>query len=252
VATQLLLSIVVVFALMLYGVLRLQSLETKMKKAIIVLTFLLLTTSFICSQELNERPMYGGIQKTPEMVRIDKEFVDYMVRTFGSRDKAADDAIRRGFEFLAKADWRMAMKRFNQAWLLSPDKVEVIWGFGAALSYEGKFEDSEKYFQQAAALAPNNGGLLTDFGFLYQFWATKGTKDKTDKLKRLDHSIVLFEQAARLEPTYDRIYFDWAVSLFFKKDYAGAWKKINEAEKLGGKSIEQKFVADLEKKMPRP
>jgi len=196
--------------------------------------------------------MYGGIKKTPEMIRADSEFVDYMVRTFGSRDKAADDAIRRGFEFLAKADWRMAMKRFNQAWLLSPDKPEVAWGFGAALSYEGKFEDSEKYFQQAMALAPNNGKLLTDFGFLYQFWATRGTKDKTEKLKRLDRSIELFANAARLEPTYERTYFDWAVALYFKNDYAGAWQKINEAEHLGGKSIDQKFVADLTKKMPRP
>ena len=196
--------------------------------------------------------MYGGIKKTPEMIRADSEFVDYMVRTFGSRDKAADDAIRRGFEFLAKADWRMAMKRFNQAWLLSPDKPEVAWGFGAALSYEGKFEDSEKYFHQAMALAPNNGKLLTDFGFLYQFWATRGTKDKTEKLKRLDRSIELFANAARLEPTYERTYFDWAVALYFKNDYAGAWQKINEAEHLGGKSIDQKFVADLTKKMPRP
>ena len=223
-----------------------------MKRVILVLTLLFLATTFSYSQELNETPRYGGIKKTPEMVRIDQKFVDEMVRTFGSRDKAADDAIRRGFEFLAKTDWRTAMKRFNQAWLLAPDKPEVIWGFGAALSYEGKFEESEKYFQRAAVLAPNNGKLLTDFGFLYQFWATKGTKDKTDRLKRLEHSIELFEQATRLEPTYDRIYFDWAVSLFFKKDYAGAWEKISEAERLGGRSIDQKFIANLAKRMPRP
>ncbi len=102
--------------------------------------------------------MYGGIKKTPEMIRTDNEFVDYMVRTFGSHDKAADDALQRGFAFLAKANWRMAIKRFNQAWLLSPDKPEVTWGFGAALSYEGKFEESEKYFQKAVTLAPSNGG----------------------------------------------------------------------------------------------
>jgi tetratricopeptide (TPR) repeat protein len=223
-----------------------------MNKAILLLAFLLLPSALSYSQELNERPMYGGIQKTPEMNRIDQKFIDGMVQTFGSRDNAADDAIRRGFDFLAKADWRMAMKRFNQAWLLSPDRPEVVWGFGAALSYEGKFEESESYFQKAAALAPNNGRLLTDFGFLYQFWATRGTKDKIDKQKRLDHSIELFEQAARFEPTYDRVYFDWAVSLFLKKDYAGAWRQIIEAERLGGKSIDQKFIADLTKKMPRP
>jgi len=223
-----------------------------MKRTILILAFLLVPNALSYSQELNERPMYGGIQKTPEMSRFDQKFVDGMVQTFGSRDKAADDAIRRGFDFLAKSDWRMAIKRFNQAWLLSPDRPEVAWGFGAALSYEGKFEESESYFQKAAALAPKNARLLTDFGFLYQFWATRGTKDSAGKQKRLDQSIELFEQAARFEPTYDRVYFDWAVSLFFKKDYAGAWKRIIEAERLGGKSINPKFIADLTKKMPRP
>src|SRR6266852_3544530 len=164
-----------------------------MKKAISVVVFLLVATSFIYAQEFNEIPKYGRIKKTPEMVRIDNEFIDYMVQHFGSRDKAADDAIRRGFAYLAKADWRMAMKRFNQAWLLSPDKPEVPWGFGAALSHEGKFEESEKYFEEAVALAPRNGRLLTDFGFLYQFWATKGTKDKTEWEVRLNHSVDLLE-----------------------------------------------------------
>ena len=115
-----------------------------MKRLLLVVAFLLVATPLNYSQELNEIPKYGGIKKTPEMVRIDNEFIDYMVKHFGSRDTAADDAIRRGFAFLAKADWRMAMKRFNQAWLLSPDKPEVPWGFGAALSYEGKFEHAEK------------------------------------------------------------------------------------------------------------
>jgi Flp pilus assembly protein TadD len=224
-----------------------------MKRAILIVAFILLGPSLIYAQLLdNEIPKYGGIKRTPEQAQADQKFIDHMVQHFGSRDKAADDAIRRGFTFLTQANWRMAMKRFNQAWLLAPDKPEVPWGFGAALSYEGEFEDAEKYFQEAQALAPKNARLLADFGFLYQFWATRGTKDKTHRETRLNRSIELFEQAAELEPTFERTYFNWAVSLFFKRDYAGAWKKINEAEKLGGKTIDQKFIADLMKKMPRP
>ncbi len=223
-----------------------------MKKVILALALLFAGTCFAHAQEINELPMYGAKQKTPDQVKADNDFVAWAVRQFGTREKASDDAVRRGFQFLAKADWRMAMKRFNQAWLLLPDKPEVIWGFGAALSYQGKFEESESYFQKALVLVPNNGHLLTDFGFLYQFWATKGTKDKTQRTKRLDRSIELFDQASRLEPSYDRSYFDLAVSLFFKQDYKGAWEKISEAEKLGGKSIDQKFISDLSKKMPRP
>src|SRR5713226_973434 len=167
-----------------------------MEKVILALALLFAVTSCCQAQEINELPMYGGKQKTSDQIKADNDFVAWAVKQFGSREKAADDATRRGFQFLSKSDWRMAMKRFNQAWLLSPDKPEVIWGLGAALSYQGKFQESETYFQKALALAPNNGHLLTDFGFLYQFWATKGTKDKTQKTKRLDRSINLFDQAA--------------------------------------------------------
>jgi hypothetical protein len=60
--------------------------------------------------------------------------------------------------------------------------------------------------------------LLTDFGFLYQFWATKGDVDKELKSQYLDKSIDFFDQASKLDPAIDRIYFNWAISLYFKKD----------------------------------
>ncbi|HYX72796.1 MAG TPA: hypothetical protein VE732_08495 [Nitrososphaera sp.] len=223
-----------------------------MYKSILIAVLILTVSGFSSAQDLNEIPMYGGKQKPPELVKADEEFVEFMVKQFGSREAASDDAIRRGFAYLAKNDWRTAMKRFNQAWLLTPDRAEVFWGFGATLSYQGKFAESEKYFLKAISFAPNNGRLLNDFGFMYLFWATKGAKNKPDRERYLDKSLEFFERASRLESSYERIYFNWAVSLFFNQDYKGAWEKIKEAERLGGKSIEQKFINDLTKKMPRP
>jgi tetratricopeptide (TPR) repeat protein len=196
--------------------------------------------------------MYGGIPPTPTEAKADQELIDYEVKKLGSREAGARDAVRLGFKYLAQSDWRTAIKRFNQAWLINGESAEVFWGFGAALSYEGKFPESEIYFQKASALTPENGRLLIDYGFMYQFWATRGTKDKTAKQKYLDKSIELFQHGSSLEPSYERAYFDWAVSLFFKKDYSGAWEKIKQAEKLGGKSIDAKFLKDLTGKMPKP
>jgi tetratricopeptide (TPR) repeat protein len=196
--------------------------------------------------------MYGGTPPTPEQVKADREFIEAVVNDLGSRESASKSAIRLGFQYLAGNDWRTAMKRFNQAWLLTGEGPEVFWGFASAFSYQGKFEESDEYFQKAIALAPKNGRLINDYGFMYQFWATKGTKAKDEKLKRLDKSIQLFGQASLLEPELERIYFNWAVSLAFKGDYRGAWEKIKEAERLGGKTVEQKFIRDLLKKMPRP
>jgi tetratricopeptide (TPR) repeat protein len=223
-----------------------------MRNLILIAAFLAMIVVPCYAQERNELPMYGGISPTPEQAKADREFIEAVVKDQGSREAASKTAIRLGFQYLARNDWRIAMKRFNQAWLLTGEGMEVFWGFASALSYQGKFEESEKYFQKALVLAPNNGRLINDYGFMYQFWATKGTKAKDEKLKRLDKSVQLFEQANRLEPNYERIYFNWAVSLYFKGDYRGAWDKVKEAERLGGKTVEPKFLQDLSKKMPRP
>lgn len=223
-----------------------------MRKLILVAAFVLITLYPCYAQERNELPMYGNIPATPEQAKADKELIDYIIKRLGSREAGAKDAVRVGFKYLERNDWRTAMKRFNQAWLLNGESAEVFWGFGAALTYQGKFADSEKSFLKATALTPNNGRMINDFGFMYQFWATKGTKNKVERARYLDKSIEMFERAGRLEPSYERTYFNWAVSLFFKQDYKGAWEKIKEAEKLGGKSVDQKFIRDLTKKMPEP
>ena len=223
-----------------------------MRKLSVVVTFILSIFILAGAQERNELPMYGGLPPTPRQAQADRELIDAVVRDTGSREKGAQQAVRLGFQYLGRNDWRTAMKRFNQAWLLGGESADVLWGFGAVLSYQGKFADSEKYFIKAVTLASENGRLLNDFGFMYQFRATKGTKNKTEREGYLNKSIEMFERASRLESTDDRIFFNWAISLYFKRDYKGAWEKIKEAERLGGKAIEQKFIRDLSKKMARP
>jgi tetratricopeptide (TPR) repeat protein len=225
-----------------------------MKKTIafVPLLILLLVPGYVYAQARNEIPMYGGIPPNKREAQADATLIEWTIKQFGSREEGAKNAIRLGFQYLEKGDWSTAMKRFNQAWLLGGETAETNWGFAAALSYQGKFVDAEKFFLKARERDGKNARLLTDFGFMYQFWATKGDVNKQAKAEYLDKSIELFDQASQVDAAFDRIYFNWAVSLYFKKDYAGAWKKIAEAEKLGGKSIEEKFLKDLTRKMPRP
>ena len=224
----------------------------KRRIAFAPLLTLLLIPAYAYAQARNEIPMYGGIPPNKTEAEADKTLIEWTIQKFGSREAGAENAIRLGFKYLERGDWSTAMKRFNQAWLLGGETSETAWGFAAALSYQGKFVDSEKFFLKARERDGKNARLLTDFGFMYQFWATKGRVDKQVKAEYLDKSIELFDQASQVDPAFDRIYFNWAVSLYFKKDYSGAWNKIAEAEKLGGKSIEQKFLKDLTKKVPRP
>ena len=218
----------------------------------VILGCLLMLPLLSYAQETNELPMYGRAPKNEKQIKADEIFIEAATKAAGSREVAARHAIQRGFEYLNRADRSTAMKRFNQAWLLTPDNPHVFWGFGSALQYYGKFEEGEGYFKKADDLEPGNHRLLCDFGFFYQNWADKRAKDSSHREALLHKSIELFQKAQTYDSSYDRIYANWAISLCYLGDYKGAWLKIKEAESRGGKSIDPRFVKDLEEKMARP
>lgn len=171
---------------------------------------------------LGTLPMYGGLRKTPAMIRADQAFISSMTAKFGSREEAARQIMIVGWRSIRANDWQTAMKRFNQAWLLTPASSDVFWGFGATLACAGKFEESIKYFTKADRMSPNNARLLCDFGRVYQQYAVKKSRSKEETSDRLGKSIELFEQAASLDSGYHNIYQNWAVSLYYKGDYRGS------------------------------
>lgn len=229
-------------------------LEWGFVKTLVIILMMTLSVTCYAQNKIppNELPMYGGIKKTPMMLEADQKFIDSTVKQFGSREAASRQIMIGGWKYVRENNCKSAMKRFNQAWLLTPVSSDVLWGFGATLGCEGKYEESISYFSKADQISPNNGRLLTDFGRVYQQYAIRASKSKGAAFKRLDKSIDLFKKAGKLEPRYFHVYQNWAISLYFKGDYKGAWEKIEKAEKLDKQSIDTAFVRELSKAMPRP
>jgi hypothetical protein len=75
------------------------------------------------------------------------------------------------------------------------------------------------------------------------------TKDKSmlaDAAKR-------FDAIYRQHPDHAANLQNWALLLFYAGDYAGAWSKVQLAEKApGAMQIDPRFIAALEAKMARP
>ena len=230
----------------------------KLPLKIVLLMIMLYGISCVCYGQgqsrtpVNELPMYGNAAKTPEMQKADQKFIDEMVKRFGDRKKASAKACEAAWQHIGKQDWPTAMKRLNQAWLLDPDNAYVFWGYGVVMASQGKYEDGIRYFTKADNLGPNNGRLLCDFGFLNQEYGIRGSKTRKEAQARFDKAIELYRKASLAKPDYDRTYFNWAITLYYKEDFRGAWGKIKEAERYGGASISQDFIRDLTKKMPRP
>jgi len=104
------------------------------------------------SVDISLMPMYGGVEKTPEQKKSDEEFVNAVVNAAGSREGAAADAIVRGKDFLQKGDLEMAMRRFNQAWLLDSNNPDVYIGFGDVLTKQGNEKEAAEMYSKAENL----------------------------------------------------------------------------------------------------
>jgi tetratricopeptide (TPR) repeat protein len=226
-----------------------------MKSVLRLVIFLILSLLIVSSgaaQSINELPMYGEKPKSPEVLKADQKFIKEATEKAGSREKAAEIAIRRGWQYIEQHDPKMAIRRLNQAWLLTPNNGHVYWGFAAAVGQQGNLDESIRFFDKAITLLPNNARLICDFGFTYIWKGQSVNKSPTDADIYYSRAISFFKNASTIEPKYERIYSNWAIVLFLKQDYKGAWQKVKQAESLGGKTIDKTFVDDLSRKMKRP
>lgn len=190
--------------------------------------------------------MYGGITKSKEMIKCDNRFIKETIKSKGSRKKATSHCLKLGWHYLLKNDLNTSIKRFNQAWLLTPDHYEVFWGFGIILSRQNKFDDAMKMFKKAIYINQTNARLLSDLGYTFTGKALNDSNNG-EKEKYFNRSIRLYEKAVKIDPNIGQIYSQWAETLFFMENYKEAWDKIQVA-KAKGASINPKMLKALEKK----
>ena len=87
-----------------------------------------------CPQGINLLPMYGRVQKCDEQLQDDDQFIIECDKHFANRAQATRFHIDKGWSYFYQNDLDMAMKRFNQAWLLDSTDADVYWGFGNVLA----------------------------------------------------------------------------------------------------------------------
>ena len=100
---------------------------------------------------IEEQPQYGEIPPTSEQQRIHEQFIQEVVKTNGTRKRASEEALKLAWAYFRQGDYRMAMKRFNQVWLLDPNNPEISRGYSKILRMWGYNQEAEKWEQKAAA-----------------------------------------------------------------------------------------------------
>ena len=223
-------------------------------KKLMLFTFLLLLTfvSNATGQAINELPLYGGAKKTVCQKQADKEFVNKVVKFKGSHENAAKDLVMRGWQALSKGDFKTAIKRFNQAWLVYPENGEIYWGLAITQAQQGKFELAIDLYKKADRLILGNPRLLADYGYAIIGYAAALKNRNLDYLNTSDNGIEKLNKAKELDPQLGAVYFYLAVAKFNRENYKEAWNNVYLAKKHGHKTVPKPFLAALQSKMPDP
>ena len=112
---------------------------------------------------INELPMYGLREKTARQKRADKKYIRFMTKGGRSREEAAETAARNAWNVFYSGDKAMAIRRFNQAWLLDPDNQLALWGFAVTSIDRGDWDEALRYYRMAIEIGPHNPRLERDY-----------------------------------------------------------------------------------------
>src|ERR1035437_4294088 len=142
-------------------------------------------TKKVYSGPINEQPFFGFVEKTPAMRAIDDAFVSGIIQAVGTREKAFEETALRGWKALALGNLPEAAKRFNQAFLLAPERSEVYHGLAAVV--QTRFNDvefAEELFKIAREQPDPLKNVNADYGRLLMI--AKRPRDAQSVLEQAD------------------------------------------------------------------
>lgn len=98
-------------------------------------------TKRVYSAPVDEQPFYGFADKSAAMREADEHFLASVIQLTGSREKAFQATMLRGWRALGSGNASEAARRFNEAFLLMPEQSEVYHGLAAVAQV--RFNDTE-------------------------------------------------------------------------------------------------------------
>lgn len=113
----------------------------------------------------NDQPFFGFADKTDAQREEDDKFVKALVQAAGTREKALDEVVKRGWRALGSGKYPEAALRFNQAYLVAPEQSVVYHGLAAIAQMRFKDLDFAEELYRIAQKQPNPLKMLNvDYG----------------------------------------------------------------------------------------
>ncbi len=183
-------------------------------------------------------PMYGNRPRTAQEQAADAALSQTVLSVTGDREAGAKEALRTGFQLCETGDLDTAIKRFNQAWLLTPNYPPVFHAFGWYMAKWDEVDEAITMYKKALELDAKYAIAMCDLARSYKDKALTQTNPE-ELLALLSKAITLCDEASRATTDDDNlsyIYYQWATLLALTKNYPEAWEKIHLSRKYGGLS----------------
>ena len=202
----------------------------------------------------DQLPMYGRSdrQVEPGLRAADDRLSAELIQRYGSPQAAARNLLQQGVRYFKAGDYAMAMKSFNQAWLMDPNSPEPFWGFAVVYDDQGKSCAAKAMVDRALSLNLSKPAELADAGRIYTYCAVSdATLGADDRRRYFEQAEELYFRAVSMAPTNPYLYGSWAIAHYWQGNYTDAWKMIRKQRALGGAPGES-FLTILRAKMPEP
>lgn len=202
-------------------------------------------------------PMYGqpDIVRPDVLKKADEEFIQQASSGFGTRENASRAWYTQAEEFMQRRELDLAMRRYNQSWLLNPNNYQPYWGFGRVMMEQGKFSDAIRYVEKSKELIDDQYqkvALLVDLGTAYSFFAQQSAASSDERARLFKAANQHYSEALSLDPSYGNGWRRWAMSLYEEGDYVAAWDKVKKAKSQNTRPLPPAFLRALEQKLPEP
>ena len=167
-----------------------------------------------------EQPFFGFADKTAAQREEDDKFVKALIEATGTREKALDEVVKRGWRALGSGKYPEAALRFNQAFLVAPEQSVVYHGLAAIAQIRfGDLDFAEELFR-IAQKQPNPLKMLNaDYGRV--LLVAKRPKDAQPVL----------EQAVKDTPDFGDAWVNLAHARFQNGDRDAACAAVDVAMK---------------------
>ncbi len=203
-------------------------------------------------------PMFGQpkIPRPDNLKKSDEEFIRDSTLRYGSREAGSNTLATQGWAAVRARQDDVAMRRFNQAWLLNPKNYSVFWGFGAVMSAKGKLLEAIGYLETARDLIEDpvqRVALLCDLGAVHSAYAARLPADRQlEKAQQFVIANTRFSESLDNDPKFAQSWREWAISLYDQERYSEAWLRVKKARELNAEPFPPGFLQKLSAKMPEP